>query len=219
MKQADKLSCPLCLSERTASYREVAEREYYLCAECDLVFLHPVYLPDRAEEFQRYEEHENDPEDLGYITFLSQLLRPMLGFLSPGAQGMDFGSGPVPAIAHLLKEARYDVASYDIFYADHRELLNRQYDFVTASEVAEHLHTAHTTLQRIWTCIRSGGILGIMTGLRPRDIDFSDWYYIRDPTHVIFFSTRTMHWLAQYWGARIIYTKGNVTVFRKGNAA
>lgn len=128
---------------------------------------------------------------------------------------MDFGSGPVPAISHLLREARYEVASYDVFYADDPEVLNRKYDFVTASEVAEHLHSAGETLDRIWTCINPGGILGIMTGIRTEDVDFESWYYVRDPTHVIFFSEKTMNWLAAHWNARIIYTKGNVTLYRK----
>jgi len=207
--------CPLCFNGSTSSYRVVEGREYFLCPDCDLIFIHPTLLPGPQEEFERYETHQNDPTDPGYIAFLSQLVRPMLGFLSPGAEGMDFGSGPVPAIGHLLKEARYEVASYDIFYADDPEVLNRSYDFVTASEVAEHLHSARPTLDRIWSCLRPGGIFGVMTGVRPRDIDFADWYYIRDPTHVIFFSERTMEWLSDHWKARIIYKKNNVTIYRK----
>jgi hypothetical protein len=128
---------------------------------------------------------------------------------------MDFGSGPVPAISHLLREARYEVASYDIFYADDPKVLNRTYDFVTASEVAEHLHSARDALDRIWSLILPGGIFGIMTGIRPRDVAFADWYYIRDPTHVIFFSNSTMEWLCQHWSASIIYFKDNVVLFRK----
>ena len=215
MDVKEKMTCPLCLKEQTDTYRRVNERQYFICPRCDLVFIHPQHLPAREEEFERYEQHRNDPEDLGYITFLSQLVRPMLGFLSPGALGLDFGSGPVPAISHLLKEARYDVASYDIFYADDPEVLNRNYDFITASEVAEHLHSARKTLDRIWSLIHPGGIFGIMTGIRPKDIDFADWYYIRDPTHVIFFSNQTMEWLRNHWSARIIYIKDNVVVFRK----
>lgn len=215
MNSNDQTSCPLCHSENTVPFHQLEEKAYFLCQVCDLAFLHPALLPGPAEEFDRYETHQNDPTDLGYITFLSQLIRPMLGFLSPGARGMDFGSGPVPAISHLLKEARYDVASYDIFYADDPEVLTRRYDFITASEVAEHLHSAGETLDRIWACIDPGGIFGIMTGIRTEDIDFQSWYYVRDPTHVIFFSQKTMEWLAEHWNARIIYTKGNVTIYRK----
>ncbi|MCF7904426.1 MAG: class I SAM-dependent methyltransferase [Candidatus Marinimicrobia bacterium] len=216
MNRPEKLHCPLCLSKSTSAYCMVEDRKYFICPTCDLVLIHPSHLPSREEEFERYETHQNDPADIGYIMFLSQLIRPMLGFLSPGARGMDFGSGPVPAISHLLKEARYDVASYDIFYADDPEVLKRKYDFVTASEVAEHLHSAGETLDRIWSCINPGGIFGIMTGMRTRNIVFESWYYVRDPTHVIFFSPRTMEWLADHWKARIIYTKGNVTIYRKG---
>lgn len=215
MKQSDSFSCPLCLGANCSSYDIIRDREYFICDDCDLVFLHPSLLPDRDEEFDRYELHKNDPKDLGYIAFLSQLIRPMLGFLSPGAQGMDFGSGPVPAISHLLKEARYDVVSYDIFYANDPEVLNRQYDFVTASEVAEHLHSARETLDKIWSCLRPGGIFGVMTGTRTGDIDFPNWYYHRDPTHVIFFSEKTMEWLSAHWKARIIYKKNNVILYRK----
>lgn len=215
MEAQNHISCPLCLGEQTDTYHIVDDHQYFICPTCDLAFLPPDLLPEREEEFQRYELHKNDPTDLGYITFLSQLLRPLLGFLSPGAQGMDFGSGPVPAISHLLREARYEVASYDIFYADDPKVLSRRYDFVTASEVAEHLHSARETLDRIWSLIHPGGVFGIMTGIRTEDLDFATWYYVRDPTHVIFFSKKTMEWLRDHWGAQIIYIKDNVVIFRK----
>ncbi|MCI0796613.1 MAG: 2-polyprenyl-3-methyl-5-hydroxy-6-metoxy-1,4-benzoquinol methylase, partial [Chloroflexi bacterium] len=61
--------------------------------------------------------------------------------------------------------------------------------------------------------LRSPGWLGVMTGMLADWSQFSDWHYHRDPTHVNFFSRRTMNWLADKYGWDPSYPSDNVTLF------
>ena len=78
--------------------------------------------------------------------------------------------------------------------------LSGEYDFITATEVVEHLHHPGVELARLWSLLRPGGCLGVMTKL-VRDPDaFAGWHYKNDPTHVCFFSEHTWQWWAQRQG-------------------
>ena len=104
---------------------------------------------------------------------------------------------------------------YDPFYAPDIEALERQYDFITASEVVEHLHHPRRDLDRLWACLKPNGTLGIMT---KRVIDgeaFRAWHYKADPTHVCFFSIETFRWLANHWSATWAVAGKDVVLFTK----
>ena len=66
--------------------------------------------------------------------------------LLPKSQGLDYGCGPGPALAHMLREAGHDVALFDPFFAPDPAPFNRTYDFVTCTEVAEHFHIQQRSL-------------------------------------------------------------------------
>jgi SAM-dependent methyltransferase len=140
---------------------------------------------------------------------------PLLARLTPGSRGLDFGSGPGPALARMLTEAGHDVALYDPFYAPRRAVLTGRYDFITATEVVEHLHRPGPELDRLYRLLNPGGLLGIMT---KRVIDrerFARWHYINDPTHVCFFSGATFDWLAARWQARLDFVDRDVIIIIK----
>ena len=66
--------------------------------------------------------------------------------------------------------------------------LNASYDFICATEVVEHLHRPGQDLERLWSLLRPGGWMGIMTKLVRDRASFDTWHYKNDPTHVCFFS-------------------------------
>ena len=133
----------------------------------------------------------------------------------PGSCGLDFGCGPGPTLSVMFEEAGFSMAVYDRFYADDRQVLNRKYDFVTASEVVEHLRDPGRDLNMLWTLLKPGGYLGIMTKQVVDRKAFSQWHYIHDPTHVCFFSPATFQWLAGLWQAELQIIAKDVIVFRK----
>jgi len=162
-----------------------------------------------------YELHENAVDDPAYRRFLSRLHAPLLERLAPGSEGLDFGCGPAPALARMLEEGGHRVALYDVFFAPHSAALDRSYDFICATEVVEHLHQPAAELQRLWQCLRPGGWLGVMTKLVRDRQAFASWHYIRDPTHVCFFSRASWCWWADARGADLSFIGNDVTLLQK----
>lgn len=209
--------CPLCLSNQIEFYCADGKRSYLHCEVCDLVFVPANYHISFDLEKAEYDKHQNSAEDFGYRTFLSRLSEPLLGRLEPQSRGLDFGCGPGPALPAMLTAHGHYVEIYDPFYAHYPEILERQYDFVTATEVFEHLREPARTLNRLWSLVKPGGMLGVMTKLVVNKAAFEKWHYKNDPTHIIFFSKKTMRWLADFWCARQELVADDAIIFRKSD--
>ena len=81
----------------------------------------------------------------------------------PAGQRPRFWLRPGPALIAMGREAGYQMAGYDKFYADEPELLAQQYDFITSTEVIEHIATPRAVLERLWGCLKPGGLLVLQT--------------------------------------------------------
>ena len=206
--------CPLCEASKVELFYQ-DRRDYYRCSVCDLVFVSAEQFLTSQQEKTVYDQHENSEQDPRYRRFLSRLFDPLSKYLAPESNGLDFGSGPGPTLNVMLEEAGHRMEIYDPFYAPHPELLAQQYDFITATEVIEHLHQPRFELERLWSCLKPNGSLGIMTK-RVHDLaSFSTWHYKNDPTHVCFYSTKTFHWLATHWNAELVVPGDDVVIFRR----
>ena len=86
---------------------------------------------------------------------------------------------------------------YDPFYASDTSVLNQAFDFITATEVVEHLSQPGQVLARLVAQLAPGGYLGLMTKRVSSSDAFTRWHYISDPTHISFFSEETFRWWAQ----------------------
>jgi len=190
-------------------------RDYYKCSHCDLIFVPPSFYLSADKEKKRYDLHNNNPDDLGYVNFLGKLLDPMVSRLNPGALGLDFGSGPAPTLSLLFKKAGYPMDVYDIFFNKDETVFTKTYDFITSTEVFEHLHHPLRELTRLWDMIKFGGYFAVMTRLVTDEVDFPSWRYKDDLTHVCFFSPLTMRWLAEQIGAEMEIIGKDVVIFRK----
>ena len=211
----DTLPCPLCAAAGASPFYRDSRREYLRCSECALVFVPPLYYLDRAAERREYELHENHPGDAGYRRFLSRLAIPLLERLPEGASGLDFGCGPGPALAMMLEEGGCRMRLYDSFFRPEQDALAGQYDFITATEVVEHLHRPGEELSRLWSLLRPGGLLGVMTKLVIDAEAFSRWHYKNDPTHVAFFSADTWAWWAASQGGQVDQLAADALIIAK----
>lgn len=212
------MTCPLCLNHQTLPFHTDKQRDYLQCQVCDLVFVPKQQLLTAEEEKSQYDLHQNSPEDAGYRKFLSRLVDPLKERLTTTAKGLDFGCGPGPTISIMMSEAGISMVNYDPFYANHPELLERSYDFITSTEVFEHLHQPSEVIPLLINMLKPGGILGIMT---KRWIDkeaFSRWHYKNDPTHVCFYSERTFEWIAAQWDLSVeIISADTLFLFKSKN--
>ena len=210
-----ELQCPLCAAGSAAEFWVDRRRSYLRCSACSLVFVPPRFYLSRQAERAEYDLHQTRVDDPGYRRFLSRLALPLARRLSPGARGLDFGCGPAPALAELLRERGFEVAVYDSFYVPDEAVLQVSYDFISATEVVEHLHQPGAVLERLWTLLRPGGCLGVMTKLVHDRAAFSRWHYKNDPTHVCFFSETTWKWWAQRRGAGLEVVGADVILLAK----
>jgi ribosomal protein S27AE len=208
-------ACPLCGDNSVLYYHHDNHRQYLQCGQCDLVFVPRQYLLSKADEKAHYDTHENNPDDYRYRQFLNRLLLPLKEKLQPGARGLDFGCGPGPTLSVMLEELGFLMNVYDVFYANEPSVLRRKYDFITTTETVEHLHNPGQELRRLWSILKPGGHLGVMTQLIQDKAVFPGWRYIRDPTHVCFFSRTTFVWLARHWQATVEFTGNDVILLRK----
>lgn len=192
--------CPVCRSPDSLPFMTAAGREYRRCPTCQARFLDPGRRPSLADERDHYLLHENDPDDPGYRRFLSKLAHPLLERLPPRSSGLDYGCGPGPALAAMLREAGHRVALYDPFFHPDAAALEGRYDFVTCTEAIEHFHRPAEELDRLTGLVRPGGWLAVMTCFQTHDEGFGDWHYRRDPTHVVFFREATFRHVAESRG-------------------
>ena len=206
--------CPLCYSTHNTLFAQ-DKRDYYRCLKCALVFVpYKQFLSLEAEK-AIYDQHENSLDDQGYLHFLKRLFIPLSSLLTTPKAGLDFGCGSGPALAAMCEAAGHTMMLYDPVYAPNIKALQQSYDFITATEVVEHLHDPNTELKRLWACLKPGGILAIMTKRVLDQEAFSHWHYKNDLTHVIFFSETTFQWLAQHWQAQLLIPEKDVVIFIK----
>ena len=208
-------ACPLCDSNNKESFYTDSYREYLKCGNCNFVFVPDIYHLSEKDERARYDSHNNDPADNRYRNFLTQLLSPLQERISKNSSGLDFGSGPGPTLSLMLKDFGHTVDLYDKFYAKNDIVFEKQYDFITASEVVEHLRQPMVELNRLMTLLKSNGIFAIMTQILTPEIDFEQWYYKNDPSHIGFFSEKALNFLAEKWQAELYVISERVIIFKK----
>lgn len=95
--------------------------------------------------------------DAAYRAFLNRAAGPLLERLPPARQGLDFGCGPGPALAIMLREAGHTVALFDPFFYPDPAVLASAYDFITCTEVAEHFHRPAEEFSKLDALLNPGG--------------------------------------------------------------
>jgi len=209
------VDCPVCGARRSKHLARIEHRDYWRCENCEARFLDPRQWPSRRDEYAHYLHHENDLDDPRYRRFLSKLADPLLDRLAPGLHGLDFGCGPGPALAAMMREAGHRIALYDPFFHPDTASLRQTYDFIVCTETAEHFHRPAREFERFDRLLRRGGWLGILTCFQNDDAGFVDWHYRRDPTHVVFYREFTMRTIAAQFGWTCEIPVKDVALMRK----
>lgn len=209
------MKCPLCSNTSITEYHSDKYRTYLQCLECRLVFVPENYHLTPGEEKAVYDLHQNDPSDEGYRNFLSRLTEPLAERLAPGAEGLDFGCGSGPALSKIMEETGFRMSLYDPFYFNNTEMLKQRWDFITATEVVEHLASPGFELCRLFKLLKDKGTLGMMTKMVIDREAFSRWHYIQDPAHICFYSKASFEYLAEKFNTELEFIGKDVIVMRK----
>jgi len=196
-------------------FARVHDRDYHRCPTCALTTVHALQLPRRERERAEYELHENDPGDAGYRRFLARLADPLVERLRPGARGLDYGCGPGPTLSVMLQEQGFPVTLWDPLFRPDQAVLTARYDFVTCTETVEHFHHPRREFDRLVGLLEPSGWLAVMTEVLDDDDRFAGWWYLRDVTHVAFYRTETLRWIAARYELELHRPHDNVALFRR----
>jgi len=208
-------ACLLCHSGQVSSFCICDDKSYWRCGRCHLTFVDVAERLTTQSEHTHYLSHENKIDDQGYRRFLSRLAVPLLERLHIGASGLDYGCGPGPALAHMLRESGHQCAVYDPFFAHDPAVLTKTYDFITCTEVAEHFHDPAAEFDRLDRLLRPGGSLGLMTCFQTDDAKFAKWHYRKDPTHVVFYKRETLAFVADRKGWKFDCPVKDIAIMQK----
>ncbi len=211
--------CPLCAESSLHEFHQDNKRAYLQCSTCGLVNVPAKYHLSPTDEKAEYDKHQNTANDAGYRRFLSRTFEPLVARIQNDSLGLDFGCGPEPTICIMAQEREIMVSNYDPYYFNQPELLKRQYDFLTLTEVIEHVADPQSLLTQLDSILRQTGILAIMT---KRVIDqqaFSNWHYKNDPTHICFYSLSTFEWIGHKFGWQLEVIDKDVVFFYKKQEA
>ncbi len=207
--------CPLCESANTVLYTHTNDKDFFRCKHCDLIFVTKPFLLSIADEKRRYDQHQNDLMDAGYKSFLNQIVSPVTDLLPKGSKGLDFGSGPYPALVSLLEEASYEMDYFDPIYHTNQAVFDKKYQFITLTEVVEHFFNPKFELERLEKMLLPHAYLFIMTHRTDHIADFDTWYYKNDDTHVCFYSDITMNFIAKKYHLTLKILSERLVILRK----
>ncbi|WP_413288554.1 class I SAM-dependent methyltransferase [Bdellovibrio sp. HCB337] len=216
------MNCLLCQSSNTDAFtvEKNPVHNYFHCTRCELIFMDPEERPLPAEEKARYDLHQNEDTE-GYRQFLEPLVQDirnysvMLAVPHPQVKILDFGCGPTAFLGKMLGEEDFRVSNYDIYYFPDQSPLQRSYDIITSTEVWEHFYHPHEEITQLMRLLKTFGLMAIMTSGHPGVGLFHNWQYRRDETHVIFFSEKTMRWIADEFNLDLIKAQSPYWIFQK----
>ncbi len=201
--------CPLCSSNLIVDYSRDFLRHYHECQDCHLVFVPRSELISPDEEKTRYDAHENSSEDEGYMTYLQNVYACLRPFLDPAWQGLDFGCGRSKVFYNIAAKENILIDSYDLFYHPLQNIWNKKYDFIILSEVIEHLRDPQDVLKRLRSILKMDGLLFVKTKLLPTSkIEFDNWFYKRDKTHIQFFNISSFEKLSDLFDLQLVQILG-----------
>ena len=200
--------CKLCHSD-TSIFSHQKLGDYHFCTFCEYISKDENGILSEQEELKIYNSHNNSIDDPKYIDFFYEFLYDaVFPYVNGGVHGLDFGSGPAPVLAQILDQNHdFHMDIYDLFYVPERIYEGKKYDLITATEVVEHLEDPLEYFHRFADLLKPEGVLAVMTLFHHNDMDhFNNWHYMRDRTHISFYTPKTMHYIASRTGLKIIHT-------------
>ena len=207
--------CIVCKNSNTEVFAHFDDKKYWKCRTCKAIYLDKRNYLNSKEEYAHYLTHNNDIEDERYKLFLSKLMNPLIKELKENSTGLDSGCGPGPALAKMLEEIGHKIYVYDPFFFPIHENLSKKYDFICCTETIEHFHDPYKEFYNFNELIINKGVIGLMTNFYTDDNLFEDWYYRKDPTHVVFYCEETFYSLAKIFKWNCEINEKNIVIFKK----
>ncbi|WP_422486057.1 class I SAM-dependent methyltransferase [Gudongella sp. DL1XJH-153] len=204
--------CKICGHETEEFNHEKFHMIFHQCNNCEFIWKDSSVHVSREDEFKVYENHNNSILDERYVNYFKDFINAsIVPFAGEGREGLDFGSGPEPVLSMIMeRDYGYEMDIYDKFYSTKKIYIGKNYDLITSTEVVEHMDDPLEYFRLFRKLLRDDGIIAIMTLFHPVEREkFADWFYIRDQSHISFFTPRTMEVIAREVGLEFFYTNNH----------
>ncbi len=207
-----EIQCPLCRNTGNLFYQS-KKRNFFECTRCTGIFVDQANLLEKEEEKERYDHHSDDINNQGYRNSVNPTVSEILKNFTTTDKGLDFGCGKSEIVAKLLQERGYDIVGYDPFYKPQKETLQHKYDYITACEVVEHFNNPEKEFLLLKSLLKSRGKLILQTNIFTSNIDFGNWWYKNDATHVFFYTPQCLQFVGLFLDFNSIEIGDNLIVF------
>ena len=211
------MNCHICHKPTASFIHDKTNITYYHCTPCEYIFKSPECYQDLDSQKERYNLHENNEKDAGYIAYFQRFLDFTLPLVKRPRNALDFGCGRTSLLATLLEKEGISCDYYDPIY--HPDTLedDKKYDLIVSTEVFEHLHQPREVFKSLLEKLNSGGYLAIQTEFHSNEQEsFEKWWYPQDLTHIVFFRAKTFQVLCEIYGYRFVNDNSkNMVVIEK----
>ncbi len=207
-------NCPLCSSIGTTFFKD-EKQHFYLCRTCKGIYRNTSEYLNQTDEKERYQHHKNHIKDLGYIKFADPIISSVKKYFNKNHRGLDFGAGHTPVISEILKNVNYQVEIYDPLFFNNKKVLKNKYDFITCCEVIEHFYKPKKEFELLYNLLKPNGKLICMTLIYHKSIDFENWFYKNDPTHVFLYQKETFLWIKNNFNFQNVKIDNRLITFTK----
>lgn len=206
------MKCSLCNTSAKLFF-STKTKNYYVCNNCFSICLDPSNFISEKKEIERYKEHNNDVNEPKYQNFVLPIVNEVLSDFNKKDFGLDFGCGTGPVITTLLRAKKYTITTYDPFFDKNLKALKTTYNYIVCCEVIEHFHNPLKEFQLLKSLLKPNGKLYCMTDIYSETINFKNWYYKNDDTHVIFYHTKTLNWIKERLGFSKVTIENRLIIF------
>ncbi len=203
------MKCKLCRSGNCYHFAKDSSREYVRCDNCTLVFVQKKDILSSIEEKSRYALHDNTIGNRDYVNYLNTFADNLTHIPVPNPKILDFGSGENSILTNILVNKGIDCIAYDPLYDIGNNTLNSTYDIIIMCEVIEHLKNIQKEVSLLSKLLSEIGYILIRTELLQDNMDFTDWWYTKDPTHINFFSAASIKAFGELLGKKTVYSGNN----------
>ena len=200
-------SCRLCGS----GTREVMRQQllgkydvaYAQCAGCELIQTEEPYWLDEAYS-QAISQLDTGAMQRSHDT--SRLTAMLARVVGLDGTCLDYGGGH-GVFVRMMRDLGFDFRWFDryaenLFALGFEGAIGDRYSLVTAFEVLEHFADVRDDLDALFS---PGHDLVLVATLLHDGHEDGWWYYLPESgQHVAFYSRRTLEWIAQHYGYRVI---------------
>lgn len=191
-------------------------KSFYRCTYCRAIYRDFKTFVNTEIEEKRYRTHNNDVFDERYQKFVSPITDTVSQDFPKTAKGLDYGCGTGPVATFILEKKGYDIKLYDPFFYPDTSFVNNQYDFIICCEVMEHFFNPQAEFQKLRGLLKPDGKLYCKTKMITDDFsveNFKKWHYKNDPTHVFFYSPKTLEVIQELFGFTTVTFDEKLIIF------